>query len=183
MKKYWQSALLVLLLASPAAAWEGRAVRVPDGDSLSVQGPGKELVKVRLYGVDAPESRQRFGPQARKRLATLVSRRRLVVEPVDTDRYGRTVALVRLPDGTLVNEVLVAEGLAWVYDEYCHRELCQRLGEMQNDARLERRGLWAQSAPTRPADWRRAHKAEEWYKAPVRGMKKAVRTLSRVLRY
>lgn len=109
--------------------------------------------------------------------------RQLQVEPLETDRYGRSVALVRLPDGTLLNEVLVAEGLAWVYEEYCHEDLCPRLRELEQQARRERRGLWAEAAPIRPAQWRRRHKVEEWYQAPLRVIKKVAKGVNSVLRF
>lgn len=173
--------LLVLCLAAPAWAWQARAKTVHDGDSLSVQNAEGALVNIRLYGVDAPELKQHFGYQAKKRLAKLAGRKQLDIEPVDTDRYGRTVALVRLKDGALLNEAMVAEGLAWVYDDFCQRELCQRLRELQAAARTERRGLWAESDPRRPQDWRREHKTEEWYKKPVRVMKALAKKIRVVL--
>jgi endonuclease YncB( thermonuclease family) len=113
----------------------------------------------------------------------LAARQRLQVEPLETDRYGRTVALVRLPDGTLLNEALVAEGLAWVYDAYCHEELCQRLRELEQQARREKRGLWAEAEPTPPSEWRRRHKVEEWYQAPLRVIKKVAKGVNSVLRF
>lgn len=172
--------LLALSLASPAWAFQGRTQNVHDGDSISVSGPDQQTVHVRLYGVDAPEFKQAFGYQAKRRLRQLASRQTLDIEPVDTDRYGRTVALVRSKDGTLINEVMVAEGLAWVYDQYCHQDLCQHLRDLQEQARQERRGLWADSDPTRPADWRKEHKAEEWYAAPVRALKTVARKIKGV---
>lgn len=99
------------------------------------------------------------------------------------DRYGRSVALVRLPDGTLLNEVLVADGLAWVYEEYCREDLCQRLRELEQQARRERRGLWAENDPTRPAEWRRRHKVEGWYQAPLRVIKMVAKGMNAVLRF
>ena len=171
MKPHVLSLVLVLCLAGPAWAWNARVKGVQDGDSINVHGDGKTVVNIRLYGIDAPEMKQPFGYQAKKRLSKLVSRQTVDIEPLDTDRYGRTVALVRLKDGTLVNEVMVADGLAWVYDQYCLQDLCQRLSDLQADARQQRRGLWAESDPQRPSDWRREHKAEEWYKAPVRALK------------
>jgi len=45
------------------------------------------------------------------------------VEPVTRDRYGRTVAFVRVGD-TLVNEELIRQGLAWVFTRYCDRAIC-----------------------------------------------------------
>ena len=124
-----------------------------------------------------------MGRHAQQLLSSLAARQRLLVEPLDMDRYGRSVALVRLPDGTLLNEVLVADGLAWVYEEYCREDLCQRLRELEQQARRERRGLWAENDPTRPAEWRRRHKVEGWYQAPLRVIKMVAKGMNAVLRF
>ena len=173
----------MLCLASPALGYVASVKSVHDGDSLSVRRSDKSVVTLRLYGIDAPELKQAYGIHAKQLLLSLAGRQRLLVEPLDTDRYGRTVALVRLPDGTLLNEALVVEGLAWVYDAYCHADLCPRLRELEQQARRERRGLWAEPDPLRPAEWRRRHKVEEWYQAPLRVIKKVAKGVNSVLRF
>jgi micrococcal nuclease len=174
--------VLVLALAAPALSWESRTKSVRDGDSINVTNAEGVVVNIRLYGLDAPEAKQAFGYQAKKRLAQLVSRKTIRIENVDTDRYGRTVALVRLADGTLVNEELVRSGLAWVYEQYCLREdLCAGLRQAQAEARTAGRGLWAEANPTPPWVWRKEHKTEEWYKAPVRAMKTIARKIKVII--
>jgi endonuclease YncB( thermonuclease family) len=184
MRRYFCCLLLFLpLLSSVAWAWQARAKNAHDGDSITVINESGTQIHIRLYGIDAPELKQPYGYQARRRMTKLAGRKTLDIEPVDTDRYGRTVAIVRLRDGTMVNEVMVAEGLAWVYDDYCHSpELCQRLRELQDQARQERRGLWVDDAPQRPSDWRRETKTEEWYKKPVRVMKAIARKVRVIIR-
>jgi endonuclease YncB( thermonuclease family) len=170
--------VLILSLAAPALAWESRTKSVRDGDSINVTNEDGVLVNIRLYGVDAPETKQAFGYQAKKRLTQLVSRKAIIIENVDTDRYGRTVALVRLADGTLVNEEMLRSGLGWVYEQFCLREdLCASLRQTQAEARRAGRGLWAEANPTPPWEWRKQHKTEEWYAAPVRAMKTLVRKI------
>jgi len=173
---------VALCLASPAWAFVARAKSVQDGDSLTVRCDDNTLLNVRLYGIDAPELKQAYGLHAKKLLASLALRQTLDVQALDTDRYGRIVALVRLKDGTLLNEVMVAEGLAWVYDQYCQEYLCPRLRALEAQARRERHGLWAAAAPMRPSDWRREHKAEEWRQAPARVMERLDKSLNKVLR-
>lgn len=171
--------LLTLSLAAPALAWETRSKSVRDGDSIDVVNDDGVQVNIRLYGIDAPESKQAFGYQAKKRLTQLVSRKIIRIENVDTDRYGRTVALVRLVDGTLVNEEMVRSGLAWVYDQYCKEpDLCADLRQAQAEAKGAGRGLWAESDPTPPWEWRKHNKTEEWYARPLQAMK----TLARKVR-
>lgn len=175
--------VLVLALAAPAGAWESRTKTVRDGDSINVTNGDGVQVNIRLYGLDAPEGKQSFGYQAKKRLAQLVLRKTLQIESVDTDHYGRTVALVRLRDGTLVNEEMVRSGLAWVYGQYCQREdICASLRQAQAEARSAGRGLWTESSPMPPWQWRKEHKTEEWYQAPVRAIKTIVRKIKVVIR-
>jgi endonuclease YncB( thermonuclease family) len=174
--------LCVAFAVGDAACFEARIKSVRDGDSLSVYGQEDVVINVRLYGIDAPEAKQPHGYEARKALAKLVGRKSVCVEPQDTDRYGRTVAIVRLADGVSVNEALVAQGSAWLYPEYCRREdLCPRLRELEEQARAERRGLWKDDDPVRPSVWRKEHKTEEWYKGPERVIKSFARSVKSVL--
>ncbi len=176
-------AVLVAVLGGDASAlaFSARVVSVADGDTLTVQGEDEERLKVRLYGIDAPEHDQRYGKEARRALSSLVRRKTVDVEPVDADRYGRTVALVRLEDGLLVNEELVARGAAWYYGQYCRRsDPCARLRDLEERARAARLGLWADDAPQRPSEWRREHKREEPWRLPARVWRKIVRKTARV---
>jgi len=184
MRRYFCCLLLFLpLLSGVAWGWQARVKKTHDGDSITVVNESGTQIRIRLYGVDAPEIKQPYGYQARRRMAKLAGRKTLDIEPMDTDRYGRTVAIVRFRDGVMLNEVMVAEGLAWVYDEYCHSpELCQHLRELQDQARQERRGLWIDDAPQRPSDWRRETRTEEWYKKPVRVIKAIARKVRVVIR-
>ncbi len=174
--------VLALALAAPVLAWESRVKSVRDGDSINVLNSEGVVVNIRLYGIDAPELKQAFGFQAKKKLSQLVSRKNVQIENVDTDRYGRTVALVRLDNGALVNEEMVRAGLAWVYTQYCLREdICASLRQAEAEAKSAGRGLWAESSPTPPWEWRREHKTEEWYKAPVRAMKTIVHKIKVII--
>ena len=135
------------------APWSGRVVKVVDGDTIVVLREGRGQ-KIRLYGVDTPESGQAFGRVAKRFASRRAAQRTARIEPVATDRYGRVVALVHLGDD-LLNEALVGAGLAWVYERYCKRRpLCGRWKSMQGKARRAKRGLWADANPTPPWDWR-----------------------------
>jgi endonuclease YncB( thermonuclease family) len=148
-------ALLVLLLLTSAPAWAetltGRVVAVADGDTLTVLVEGNRQVRVRLYGIDAPESRQPWGTRARQALAELAHRQVVRVEVRDVDHYGRTVG--RIYAGPVdVNAELVRRGLAWVYTRY-NRDA--DLPPLEAEARAARRGLWRDPAPVPPWRWRR----------------------------
>jgi micrococcal nuclease len=117
--------------------------RVIDGDTFSCTG-GR---RVRLLSIDAPERRQRpYGDSATATLQRLIQRGTEVSLELgrdSTDRYGRTLAFVWLPDGRMVNEELVRRGWAVVY-LYDRRNLqhAQRLQMVEDSARTRRRGLW-----------------------------------------
>jgi endonuclease YncB( thermonuclease family) len=76
----------------PKQVLEGICVGVADGDSLLLELPGSERVRVRLFGIDAPEKDQEFALPARKKLTRLVYDKPIRVEVQDIDKYGRYVA-------------------------------------------------------------------------------------------
>jgi micrococcal nuclease len=148
----------VCFLMSPVtatAAWSGKVVGVSDGDSITVLHDGRQE-KIRLWGIDCPEKSQDFGAKAKQATSWLVFGKIVEVEPVDVDRYGRTVALVKV-GRTVVNEELMRQGLAWVYVAYCKQAVCEKWKELEIDAWAQKRGLWAEPYPVPPWEFRREH--------------------------
>ena len=146
--------LLAALLAAAACAahpgtFEANVVGVPDGDSITVLLE-RQRVKVRLAGIDAPERKQRFGNESRKALAKLCWNRKARVTWSEKDDYQRLLGHVSCA-GIDANAEQVRQGMAWVR----YRQQYSHLSGLQDAARRERRGLWAQHAPTPPWDWRR----------------------------
>jgi endonuclease YncB( thermonuclease family) len=131
-------------------AVDGQVVAVIDGDTLGVMVNGKE-VRVRLYGIDAPEKSQPYGPDAKRELSQRAFGRVARLESMDTDRYDRTIARVWI-DGECVNIGLVEAGAAWWYRRYAPRDADLQLAEAR--AKTDRRGLWAGEEPVAPWDWR-----------------------------
>ena len=97
--------------------------RVIDGDTLEVRDRDGARFKVRLYGSDAPETEkpeqegQPFGEEAFTALRNKVEGKRVDIEVVEIDRYGRAIAIVR-QDGRNINIEMVSDGLAECYAEY-----------------------------------------------------------------
>jgi endonuclease YncB( thermonuclease family) len=146
-----------LFPVAAANAWQGEAVKVLDGDTVQVK-KGRDLVSVRLYGVDCPESRQSFGQQAAEFTRKQVLGKKVQVERVDTDRYGRTVGLVSV-GGKMLNRELVRSGYAWLYESYCRKQpLCIELRELEERARKRKAGLWQEKRPMPPWEWRKRNK-------------------------
>lgn len=134
-------------------SWTGKVVGVSDGDTIKVLRNG-EQVKIRLYGIDTPEKKQAFGQVAKRYTADFVAGKVVSVEPIDKDRYGRTVALVSA-NGISLNKELVQNGFAWVYGQYCKKEFCTEWKELEGQARSNRKGLWAESSPQTPWEFRK----------------------------
>ena len=139
-----------------------QVVSVQDGDSLIVRplDRNSEALRVRVYGIDAPEHDQDFGREATERLSRLVRRgAEFILEPKDTDRYGRLVGVLYFNSSGQshsVNRILVEEGLARWYSQYGGREL--GLEQAERNARRARRGLWGAGRQVAPWDHRRAQR-------------------------
>ncbi|WP_225889771.1 thermonuclease family protein [Indioceanicola profundi] len=114
------------VLSGPVAA---EVVKVVDGDTLDVRVriwlDQEILTKVRMDGIDTPESRSRckaekeMARRARGRLESLVTGAKDIVllRDISHDKYGgRVRARVLLPDGTDLAAALIAEGHARKYD-------------------------------------------------------------------
>ncbi len=121
-----------------------------DGDTLTVLRAG-HAATVRLQGVDAPEKRQAYGDRARRFVADLVFDQTVSVRTTGRDRNGRLLGEVVLPDGRSLNQELVRAGYAWWFRKYS-RDV--RLARLEDEARQDRRGLWADDAPQAPWEYR-----------------------------
>lgn len=151
--------------------------RVSDGDTLTVtDSSGKDLT-VRFACVDAPEiphstqekhSRKatdknqfKWGNQAKQRLQQLVKqgRDRVTLTVTDTDRYGRKVSEVRLPNGTFIQQVLAQEGFVQVYKPYLKNCPSAKIVQAaEADAKQRRVGVWGDKKYIPAWEWRRTHK-------------------------
>jgi micrococcal nuclease len=155
--------LLVPLLAL-AEQFTGRVVGISDGDTISVLRGGK-AVKVRLHGVDTPEKAQAFGTRVRQFTGELAFQKDVTVTVRDTDRYGRLVGEVLLPDGRSLNQELVKAGMAWWYRQYAPHDTT--LAKLEAEARAAKGGLWADAHPVPPWEWRKGQREPARAAAPV----------------
>jgi endonuclease YncB( thermonuclease family) len=146
--------LAILLSAAPAAANDLNGVaNVIDGDTVEIRS-----VRIRLHGIDAPESRQlctrpsgqtwRCGQQAALALSDRIGRRSVSCVARDTDRYGRIIAVCS-QDGVDLNAWMVAEGWAVAYRQYSRDYV-----KDETEARRAGRNIWSGTF-VMPWDWRR----------------------------
>ncbi|MBK8537318.1 MAG: thermonuclease family protein [Candidatus Competibacteraceae bacterium] len=141
---------LVVVGAATAETLTGRVVSVSDGDTLTLLTADRQRVKIRLAEIDAPEHDQPFGSRSKQSLSQLAFNKTVTVEVRAHDDYGRTVGVVFVAGQSLDAEQ-VRRGMAWVYRQYA---TTPSLYTLEAEAKAARRGLWADSNPLPPWDWR-----------------------------
>jgi endonuclease YncB( thermonuclease family) len=156
------AALLCLSVTAQPQTITGKVVGVSDGDTITVLDEQKRQLKIRLDGIDAPESKQDFGNRAKQSLSDLVFGKTVTVTSVKRDRYGLIVGQV-LCDGKSANIEQLRRGFAMFYRAYA-KELKPGIAEAyelaENAAKAGKRGLWADPSPTPPWDFRRGKTAK-----------------------
>jgi micrococcal nuclease len=135
--------------------YDGRTfavVAVIDGDTLDIAAPdgASRTTRVRLWGIDTPElSRNRepaepWSEEARQYAEGLALGRNVTLSLEahrPREKYGRLLAFVTLPDGSVLNERLLLEGLTPADDRWPHRDV-ERYARLEEQAKRERVGLW-----------------------------------------
>ncbi len=146
--------LLVFLLLLTSIFGErirGKVTGISDGDTFTLSSNNTKY-KVRFYGIDAPENKQDFGNMSKEFLNDLLLHQQILVDIVDTDKYGRKVAKVYLGD-LYINEFLVKFGYAWWYEYYAKNE--KNFKKAQEFAIKNKLGLWVEKKPIAPWIFRR----------------------------
>ncbi|HEY8560134.1 MAG TPA: thermonuclease family protein [Pyrinomonadaceae bacterium] len=135
----------------------GRVVKVTDGDTITILDRYKQEYKIRLEGIDAPESEQDFGRRAEQNLSDLIFGKTVTVLASKVDKYKRFVGKVLLGDKDINLEQIKA-GFARHYKRYAgeqHPADRALYAAAETKARNAKLGLWSQTA-TAPRDWRKS---------------------------
>lgn len=153
-----------LMLVTPVAVFGetlvGKVVKVADGDTVTVLDADQVQHRVRLAGIDAPESNQPFGQAAKEALVKRVAGRTVAVEWHKRDQYDRLIGKV-ISDGTDAGLAQVRAGLAWWYRRFATEQtpVDRTIYEdAEAKAKASRRGLWSGPDPVAPWDWCKAAK-------------------------
>lgn len=173
--------MLLLALTCPALAKqpirsiEGTATKVSDGDTIQVTDNLGTMVKIRLYGIDAPETTKRnkktgkiskpgqpYGEEACQALRQKVKLQQVRCDVYDIDKYRRLVAVVWLGSRD-INREMIAEGHAWAYRKYLRGPIAADYIASEEKARKDRKGLWQQDNPQAPNAFRKIKReSEDW---------------------
>lgn len=156
---------LLFLLASTlgnasATTFTGKVIDISDGDTLTILTQSNEKVKIRLAGIDCPETFQVHGEAAKQYLASQVEGKRVRIVPETVDQYGRTVGMV-LVNGANINDQIVSNGHGWVFRKYCTADYCKDWLKLEEKARKAKVGLWEDANPRPPWEWRAEQRNRE----------------------
>ena len=151
---------ILLLLALPTAALAisvtGKVVGVSDGDTITVLDGSSKQHKIRLSGIDAPESSQAFGSNSKKALSDCAFGKQAVVDTDKIDRYGRSIGRVVVA-GVDCNLRQAQLGLAWHYVKYASERPTaesRSYAQAEQRARAGKVGLWSDPKALPPWEWR-----------------------------
>lgn len=142
-----------------------KSVRVIDGDTLEIIPTKGASERIRLLGIDAPESNQAHGAYSTQTLQQCVNQVQAIVEWFEQDRYQRLLGKVRA-NGVDCNLNQIQQGAAWHYKQYQQSQSeFDRLNyaNAEVNARRQAIGLWASSTVVAPWDYRRGNSPRYQY--------------------
>lgn len=161
--------LMAALVICGAAAGHAATVRtvtatvtrIADGDTVQAVTPEGTKLRVRLYGIDAPETEKGkipgapFGSASKSYLAALLDGKSVRMEIVDIDRHRRMVAILWLGERN-INLEMIAAGMAEAYVEHLKKPYRGLFLRAEQEARARGKGIWSQGGLyERPSEFRR----------------------------
>jgi micrococcal nuclease len=158
------------LAREPIRTVTGTVTKVSDGDTIQVITPEQTKLRVRLSGIDAPETPktnqrtghvnipgQPYGEESRKALEGKIMGKQIRLDIIDIDQYKRMVGMIWI--GTRnINLKMVNEGYAEAYLEYLKEPYRAKFIQAEKDARSARRGIWSLLGYEKPSDFRERSK-------------------------
>ena len=160
--KFIGVALLLIPFSAGAFTYNAEVIKVLDGDTVIVND-GKKEHRIRLCGIDAPESKQEHGQWSKNLLQNIVKKfnNKVSVKVMDVDRYGRHVASIGYSNFEF-NTMMLEYGGAWVYERYAdncwNTKGINKAKHLAARARESHIGLWENKNSLEPWIWRRQNK-------------------------
>ena len=151
----------------PVRTFTGTVTKISDGDTIHITTPEQTKLKVRLYGIDAPEtpkinrqnghvhqSGQPYGEEAQKALKDKIMGKQVKLEILDIDKYRRMVCMVWLDDRN-INLEMVREGYAEAFIEYLKPPCRVEFMKAEQEARAGGKNIWSLPAHEQPREFRK----------------------------
>lgn len=130
----------------------GKVVKIKDGDTFVLLLADKSRVTIRLAYIDCPEKGQAYYQKAKDYTSKMIFGSEVKCTLLKKEKYQRFLGIVYLPDGSQLNEILVRQGMAWDYKTYSAHT---RMYMLEQKAREDKLGLWQDSAPLAPWEFRK----------------------------
>ena len=134
----------------------GKVVKVMDGDTYELLLENKTTVRVRMEGIDAPETGMPYCKKATEYLKGLTKGQTIKISLSNKDQYGRVVSYSYLDDGRELSREMIKAGYAWHYKQY---NKDAELANLEIEARAAKRGLWQDNKPYEPWEIRRLRRS------------------------
>lgn len=145
-----------------------KVTAVTDGDTLICFDPARrKMEKIRMRGIDAPESNQAFGQRSKQSLSDLTYGKPATVSWSKRDRWGRILGVVWIEPADCTgcghvldaNRTQISLGMAWWFRRYASEQVAEeRLQYELEEIKARKRlvGLWIENEPVAPWDWRKS---------------------------
>jgi endonuclease YncB( thermonuclease family) len=148
--------LMLLTTATNAGTLTGLVVGITDGDTLTLL-VDRQQFKIRVASIDAPERHQAWGDKSKLNISRLSFNQPAVADCPKVDRWGRQICKVTV-NGVDIGLEQIKDGVAWWYRKYAKEQSTEDRSVYENAelmAQLRRLGLWGDTNPTPPWDFRR----------------------------
>lgn len=140
-----------LVIDTNREVFHGKVTRIIDGDTVEVLD-GQTPKRIRLAHIDAPERKQAFSSRSRQTLSELCFGQNVYVEFYEKDIHGRYVCVIYDEEGKNINKEMVKLGMAWHFTRYFND---RSYAKLEREARKNKVGLWRDTNPIAPWDFRR----------------------------
>jgi micrococcal nuclease len=152
----------------PIRTVTGTVTKVSDGDTIQVTTPERTKLRIRLYGMDAPETPkinqrtgrvnkpgQPYGEESWKALEGKIMGKQVRLDILDIDKYKRMVGIIWIGSRN-INLEMIQEGYAEAYVEYLKEPSYRsQFIRAEREAKSARRGIWSLPGYERPGDFRK----------------------------
>lgn len=145
--------LLTSFIGFSQTTLTARVVAIKDGDTVVVLDSLYNQTTLRLAEIDCPEKSQPFGTSAKQFTSSQIYNKTIKYVVTNVDRYGRSIAMIYFDnDNKYLSAEIVKAGRGWHYKKY---STSKELADFENQARLNKIGLWIDKNPIAPSEWRR----------------------------
>ena len=158
--------IIILFLTSTYtfADFNAEVVRIIDGDTTDVLDGNNQKLRIRLLGIDSPESEQPFGYESSLYLKKILNGKSVKIiskpdknKPYTLGFFKRVIGKVMLNDRD-INLEMIEKGMAWHFKKYKKSQPIKdrsSYNNAENEARKKKFGLWSIKNPLPPWKWRK----------------------------